>query len=176
MTASGKTLYLVRHAKSSWDDAGLPDRERPLNKRGRRNAPEMGRRLADQGHRPDLIVSSPAVRAHATAIAIATALGMEAGGIQVEPDFYFKGTRGMLRAIERVDDSHASVMVVGHNPTMTDLFNRLCRAGVWNMPTCAIGIVTFDMPSWGLIDSTDGKLLGYDTPKGSGEFDHADLP
>ncbi|NIV19826.1 MAG: histidine phosphatase family protein, partial [Gammaproteobacteria bacterium] len=85
-------------------------------------------------------------------------------------DLYFTGSRGMLGVLERVDDQYASVMLVGHNPAMTDLLNRLSGADIYNMPTCAIGIIGFDMESWGLVGTTDGILLGYDYPKGTGSF------
>lgn len=171
MSSPHKTLYLVRHAKSSWDDPSLDDRERPLNKRGRRNAPDMGERLRTQGFRPEHIISSPANRARTTAGIIATELGMDPEAIEIEDDLYFKGVRGMLQTIERADDGHASLMLVGHNPTMTDLLNRLTHAGIYNMPTCAIAIIGFPMASWGLVQSTDGELVGYDYPKGDGSFD-----
>ena len=170
-----KTLYLVRHAKSAWDDPSLDDRDRPLNKRGLRAAPDMGRRLQTQGHHVDHVISSPANRAHSTARAITMELGIEPGGIQIEDDLYFQGTHGMLRTIERVDDGVERLMMVGHNPTMTALLNQLAGVHLWNMPTAAIGIIEFDMESWGLVDSTPGKLVGYDKPKGNGQFTPVDL-
>lgn len=170
MTDYQKVVYLVRHAKSSWDDPSLADRDRPLNKRGRRNAPEMGQRLAEQGFKPQLIISSPANRAHTTASMIADELGIDRSGIVIEDDLYFTGSNGMLGVLEGVDDRYLSVMLVGHNPAMTGLMNRLCDGGVYNMPTCAIAIIGFDMESWGMVRSATGILLGYDYPKGSGSF------
>lgn len=148
----------------------MADRDRPLNKRGRRNAPDMGQRLAAQGYKPQVIISSPANRARTTAGIIAGELGIEGSEIVIDDDLYFTGSSGMLDVLERVDDQYTSVMLVGHNPSMTDLMNRLSGAGVYNMPTCAIAIIGFDMASWGLVRSTDGLLLGYDFPKGSGRF------
>jgi phosphohistidine phosphatase len=113
-----KTLYLVRHAKSSWKDASLSDLERPLNKRGRRNSPEMGRRLAAQGHVPGLIISSPANRAITTARNIAIELGLDESEIITDDGLYFSGTNGMLNVLETVEDHYDNVMMVGHNPTM----------------------------------------------------------
>ena len=161
-----KKLILVRHAKSSWDDPSLSDRERPLNKRGKRNAPVMGERLAASGHRPGLVISSPANRARTTAGIVAGALGIEADDLVIDDDLYFTGAAGMLGVLERVDDGFDSVMMVGHNPTMTHLVNSLSRAGLYNMPTCAIAVIGFDMESWGLVQSTDGELLAYGIPKG----------
>lgn len=165
-----RILYLVRHAKSSWKDHSLADIDRPLNKRGRRNSPEMGQRLAAQGHHPDLLISSPANRALTTAYNIARELGIEESDIEIDDELYFSGTGGMLNVLERVDDRYQSVMMFGHNPTMTDLMNRLSGARVYNMPTCAIAIIGLDMASWDMVRSSEGTLLGYDYPKGSGRF------
>ncbi|HKJ16078.1 MAG TPA: histidine phosphatase family protein [Xanthomonadales bacterium] len=165
-----RQLYLVRHAKSSWKDNSLADIDRPLNKRGRRTSPEMGQRLATQGHHPDLIISSPANRARTTACNIARELGTDESEINIDNDLYFSGTGGLLNVLERVDDRYRSVMLFGHNPTMTDMMNRLSGARVYNMPTCAIAIIGFDMPSWDMVRTSEGTLLGYDYPKGSGRF------
>lgn len=175
MSKHRKTLVLVRHAKSSWSDAALPDIDRPLNKRGRRNAPIMGKWLAAQGEAPDVIIASPANRAKSTARALADALAdslnLDPAGIVIDDDLYFSGTDGMVRALERVDDVHGCVMMVGHNPVMTRLLNQLSGSDIWNMPTCAIGILRFDMESWGLAGVTRAKLVGYQTPK---NLDHED--
>jgi phosphohistidine phosphatase len=169
MTAD-RVLYLVRHAKSSWKDRSLADIDRPLNKRGKRTSPEMGQRMAEQGHYPDLIISSPANRARTTARNIARELGIDESAIRIDHDLYFTGSGGMLNVLEQVDERFHSVMLVGHNPSMTDLMNRLSGTQVYNMPTCAIAIIGFDMDSWAEVRLTDGKLLGYDYPKGSGDF------
>ncbi len=170
MDAEQKVLYLVRHAKSSWKDHSLADIDRPLNKRGRRSAPEMGKRMADQGHKPDLIVSSPANRAFTTARKIAEETGYEPADIVIDKRMYFSGTRGMKELLEELDDRHQKVMIVGHNPAMTGLMNDLADTSVFNMPTCAVAVIGFDMMSWSELRSTDGDLLGYDYPKGSGSF------
>jgi phosphohistidine phosphatase len=165
-----KILYLVRHAKSSWKDSSLADRDRPLNKRGRRSAPAMGRRMLEQGHLPDLIVCSPANRALSTAKKIALELGCDVSAIVTDGNLYFSGTPGMRSVLEALDDRYQRVMMVGHNPTMTNLMNILGNTFVVNMPTCAIAVIGFDVASWADVYSADGKLLGYDFPKGSGSF------
>jgi len=170
MAAARKVLYLVRHAKSSWKDPSLSDRERPLNKRGRRSAPDMGQRMLRQGHRPDLIISSPAKRAFLTAGKIARELGIDKSEILRDEDLYFSGSGGMLGVLEDVGDRYDKVMMVGHNPTMTELMNYLGNTYVANMPTAAIAIIGFDMASWSDLPRTEGELLGYDFPKGSGSF------
>ena len=166
MAAVNKTLILVRHAKSSWNNPGLSDEERPLNTRGERDAPRMGDWLSATGIQPDLMVASPAQRARSTAVHIARALGRQDHSIVIDQQLYFTGVHGMLRAIEAVDDANVSLMMVGHNPVMTQLFNQLSGEQLSNMPTCGMGILTFDMPSWGLIDSTPGRLQAFQTPKG----------
>lgn len=170
MNDERKILYLVRHAKSSWKDQSQSDIDRPLNKRGRRASPDMGRRMREQGHEPDLIISSPANRALSTARNIARELGIDESGIVTDKDLYFSGAQGMTDVLESVDDRYRTVMMVGHNPTMTYLMNQLANTNVYNMPTCAIAIIGFDMASWADLYSTDGELLGYDYPKGSGRF------
>ena len=170
MNIDRKILYLVRHAKSSWKDPSLADKERPLNKRGRRSAPDMGRRMLEQGHRPDLIISSPANRALSTAKIIAQELGCDVSEILTDDQLYFSGSGGMQSILERLDDRYRKVMVVGHNPAMTSLMNILGNTSVFNMPTCAIAVIGFDMASWADLHSAEGELLGYDFPKGSGSF------
>lgn len=160
-----KTLFLVRHAKSSWSDPSLSDRDRPLNKRGRRSAPDMGGRLALKGHQPDLIIASPAKRARMTAKIIAKELGYPKSEIITDESMYFSGVGGMLTMLEGVDDRYQKVMIVGHNPAMTSLMNSLCDASVDNMPTCAVAVINYDMASWSELMSEEGRLLDYDFPK-----------
>ena len=113
MSNQHKTLYLVRHAKSSWKDPTLSDRDRPLNKRGRRTAPDMGNRMSEQGHRPDLIISSPANRALSTARIIADAVKYNDADILVDEGLYFSGQRQMINVLTGLDDKHQSAMLVG---------------------------------------------------------------
>lgn len=165
-----KILYLVRHAKSSWSDTSLDDRDRPLNQRGRKTAPKMGRRLAGLGHQPDLIVSSPARRAFSTAKKIAKELAFDKSKIVTDESLYFSGTGSMVNMLEKLDDRYQNVMIVGHNPAMTSLLNILSETTIHNMPTCAIAVLAFDMTSWSELDVTNGDLLVYDFPKKSGKF------
>lgn len=123
-----------------------------------------------QGHKPDLIISSPANRAYSTAGNIARELGIDESEIITATDLYFAGAEGMLGVLESVDDRYRKVMMTGHNPTMTYLVNTLADTDIYNMPTCAIAIIGFDVASWADLDSTDGVLLGYDYPKGPGSF------
>lgn len=170
MKKKQKILYLVRHAKSSWKDASLGDRDRPLNKRGRQSAPKMGRRMAEQGHMPDLIISSPAKRAYSTAKAFAKQLGYDKSEILRHESMYFSGVFSMCEMLESVDDQYEKIMIVGHNPALTNLLNTLCDASIFNMPTSAVAIIGFDMDSWKSIEEESGILLGYGFPKSHPDF------
>ncbi len=120
-----KTLTIVRHAKSSWNEQGLSDRKRPLNKRGQRDAPRMGKRIADAGIRPSLIVSSPATRAWTTAQFIAEELSYPVEFLQRENSLYLASLNDILDVIVDQDDGFNSLMVVGHNPGLTNMVNFL---------------------------------------------------
>ena len=95
---------------------------------------------------------------------------MDESEIMTDENLYFSGAEGMQSVLESVDDRYWKVMMIGHNPDMTYLMNRLGNANVINMPTCAIAIIGFDMASWADLHSTQGVLLGYDYPKGPGSF------
>lgn len=165
-----KILYLVRHAKSSWSNPLLTDKDRPLNQRGRKSAPDMGRRLAEHGHRPDLILTSPAKRALTTAKKIAKELAYDETDIVADDSLYFSGTGSMLKMLDGLDDRYQRVMMVGHNPALTSLLNILCDTKIDNMPTCAVAVIGFEMESWSELDMADSDLLAYDFPKGPGNL------
>ena len=160
-----KTLTLVRHAKSSWKDTSLSDRDRPLNKRGKRDAPEMGRRIAAAGIRPSLIVSSPAVRAWTTAKIIADEIGYPREFLQRDNGLYLATVNGILDVIVAQDVGFNSLMLVGHNPGFTDFANYLVPGLTNNMPTAAVVSVEIDSDDWSLYDNPAAELLLYDFPK-----------
>ena len=159
-----KTLYLVRHAKSSWDDATLSDHQRPLNQRGLNNAPEMAARLKDSNTNIDQIICSTANRARTTAQLLAEGINYNANDIKQDDQLYFGGIHSMIDIINNTPASIGSLMLVGHNPDMTSLFNHLCGNQTYNMPTCAIGIIRFD-GDWDDVSKNSGKVLEYDYPK-----------
>lgn len=163
-----KTLYLVRHAKSSWKDSSLDDADRPLNKRGMRDAPEMGKRLARAGVRPDLITSSPAVRALTTAQGIAGELGIKKSKIDINEDIYTFNAEGLLEAIRGLDDKQNTVMLVGHNPATTILLNELSGADIDNVPTCGVARLEMNTDSWAQVKSGSAELVSFDYPKKTG--------
>ena len=142
-----KTLFLIRHAKSSWDNAALPDKDRPLNDRGKRDAPKMGKRLAKRDVKPDLILSSPAMRALTTAEIIAKKLDYELKDIVVDDRLYAGEADDLLNVIHKLSDKLERVMLFGHNPKLTELAHRL-SSKITHMPTCAVAEFTFDAKSW----------------------------
>lgn len=159
-----KTLFLIRHAKSSWDDAALSDRERPLDARGKRDAPAMGERLARRDVKPDLIVSSPAARALATAQIIARKLDYKLKDIVVDDRLYACSADDLLKVICGIADRQEHVMLFGHNPEITELAHRLWSQ-ITDMPTCAVAEFTFDANSWSNIGKATLATASLDYPK-----------
>jgi phosphohistidine phosphatase len=160
-----KTLTLVRHAKSSWKDSSLSDRDRPLNKRGKRDAPEMGRRITDAGIRPSLIVSSPAVRAWTTAKVIANQIGYPREFLQRDSALYLASVNDILDIVVSQDAGFNNLMLVGHNPGFTDFANYLVPGLTNNIPTAGVVCVELDTDDWSLYDKPDVNLVLYDFPK-----------
>jgi phosphohistidine phosphatase len=160
-----KTLTLVRHAKSSWKDTSLADRDRPLNKRGKRDAPEMGRRITDAGIRPSLIISSPAVRAWTTAKVIANEIGYPREFLQRDSALYLASVNGILDVIVEQDVGFNHLMLVGHNPGLTEFANYLVPGLTNNIPTAGVVSVELDTDDWSLYDKPGVDLLLYDFPK-----------
>ncbi|MCE9615720.1 MAG: histidine phosphatase family protein [Lentisphaerae bacterium] len=160
-----KRLYLVRHAKSSWQESTLSDFDRPLNRRGERDAPQMAERLARRGVRPDRLLSSGAVRAITTARVLAEALKYPASAIEENNRIYEADAGDLLAIVRALDRQWDTVMVVGHNPAMTDLVNALTDEIVENVPTCGIMEIVFDGDDWAGIDIGGGHLAAFDFPR-----------
>ena len=160
-----KTLLILRHAKSSWGDASRDDRERPLNARGRRDAPRVGDRLRDAALVPDVIITSDAVRAHTTAVAVAEAAGF-AGDLVVDPLLYHASPEDVLAVVRTVPDAHARiVMIVGHNPGLEDLVEQLAGKR-HHLPTAALAHLALAMDAWDELDaSTRATLVDLWRPK-----------
>lgn len=159
-----KTLIIMRHAKSSWDQADLADHDRPLKNRGKRDAPRMGELLLDEDLTPDLIISSSAKRAVATAKAAADACDY-AGNIIVTRNLYLADPEIYIDELKGIPDQVSVVMVVGHNPGLEEFLEEL--TGVWQrLPTAAIAVVNLPVNTWEELDEvTHGTLVNYWTPK-----------
>lgn len=159
-----KTLLLIRHAKSSWDDISLGDRERPLNKRGKKDAPAMGRLLKEKGLLPELVISSPVKRALKTAKLIAEEIDYPKKRIEIREDIYGQGTDALVQLIGGLDESLDNVYLIGHNPELTDLANRLTGAGIHNVPTCGVIAIEFPLPTWAECVQQGGSLALFERP------------
>ena len=141
-----KTVLILRHAKSSWASASLDDYDRPLNKRGKQDAPRMGALLAEQNLIPDLIVCSAAKRARSTAKRVAKACGYTGEIIKTDA-LYLSGKSAYLRLLQQTAESHMTILIVGHNPDMEQLIESL-TGDYERMPTAALAQVTVDIGSW----------------------------
>jgi len=165
-----KTILILRHGKSDWGDTTRADFDRPLAPRGRKDVPLMGRVLARFKHTPDLILSSPARRAAETATLAASASGYKAD-IQFEPDLYFEGVSAVFDILRRVPDSVGRVLVVGHNPTLTDAVATLCWAQPTNkpedlrLPTAALVCLDANIDGWQSLSPGDAVLRWFVIPK-----------
>ena len=160
-----KTLYLMRHAKSSWKDLHLTDHERPLNHRGKKAAPEMAGRLKDKGVILDGIISSDAKRAAATAAAVAKTLGMPSGAVTYCDELYHASPEQILGIVRELEDDWDRAMVVGHNPGITELARRFYPAPIVNVPTAGIVELVFEAASWRDIDPRCLASASFDFPK-----------
>ena len=155
---------MLRHAKSSWTDSSIEDHERPLNARGRRDAPRVGTVLREQGLVPDVWITSDAVRARATAEAAAQAAAFT-GDLAIEPSLYLASPAdiyGVLRALGR---GTQTVMIVGHNPGVSELVAQLTGERE-EMPTAALARIALPIDSWSAIgEATRGTLVSMWRPK-----------
>jgi phosphohistidine phosphatase len=161
-----KTLYVIRHAKSSWDDSDLSDIDRPLNERGKRDAPRMGKRLKEKEISPGLILSSPARRAYSTAKRIGEVLNYKKENIKLDKALYHASDDKILEVVRKISDKYDVVLLFGHNPGLTDFVNLLSdpRDFIENVPTC--GVVGFEFRTgWTEVSRENSKRLFFDFPK-----------
>jgi phosphohistidine phosphatase len=158
-----KRLYVLRHAKSSWDDASLADYDRPLNDRGLETAPFMGRLMRERGYLPDAVLSSPASRARTTAKLASEAAGGRSP-ILFDERIYEASPQTLVKVLSTVDDNASSAMVVGHNPGMEGLV-RFLTGETAAMPTAGLAVMDLDIENWNKIDQLSGKLVEVLRPK-----------
>ena len=159
-----KTLYLVRHAKSSWSNPGLSDFDRPLNKRGQRDAPFMGELLREKKITPELVLSSPAKRTKKTALEIIEKLRYPTKKIIFKEEIYEASDNELLQFIQKLDEETKSAMLFAHNPGLTQLNNYLSDYYIDNIPTCGVVAIEFNC-KWSEIKKNIGKFLFFEYPK-----------
>jgi phosphohistidine phosphatase len=160
-----KRLILVRHAKSSWKNALLSDVDRPLNARGKRDAPRIGAYLASQGMQPDIILASPAKRARKTAKLIAEVLPDARERILYDPALYQASPELLMARLGALDENWQQVMLIGHNPGLTEFAKLLTNIGIDNLPTCGVIVTDLPITSWGEAISGTGKVILRICPK-----------
>lgn len=164
--ATLRRLTLVRHAKSDWSLPGQQDWDRPLNRRGQQDAPEMARRLRSRKFRPDLILTSPAVRALTTASIMARELKVSADRIAQDERLYLAGPPQIAEVIRELGGDVAHLMVFGHNPGITECANRLSAGEhIDNLPTCGVFTAAFDVADWSRLDWGSGLEPEFDYPR-----------
>ena len=158
-----KKLYIIRHAKSSWKDLTLNDFDRPLNKRGKQNVLLMGSILKEKHILPDMIISSPALRAKLTAKEIARIISFTKD-IKFYENIYDASSYDLIGILKSIDDNNNSLFLFGHNPSLNSLAETFI--GLYeNIPTCAIVEIEFDCNKWKDIDQTNANLVSFDYPK-----------
>lgn len=160
-----KTLYLLRHAKSSWDDPDLKDFERPLAARGISDLPLMAERFVARNARLDCIICSPAVRTKTTAKMFAKQIGFPSDEIGSNPELYFAGSNMFLKAASLLDNEYESAMLVGHNPAITEFVNEMAGSDIDNIPTCGLVQLLLPIDAWSEIEFSKAELVGFDYPK-----------
>jgi phosphohistidine phosphatase len=143
-----KTIYIVRHAKSSWDRVDLTDEKRPLMDKGKKRTKKVIRYLEEKKTTIDYIISSPAVRAYETAKILAHGLKYPAEAIKIEPQLYHADGEWILEHFSMLPERCESVMIVGHNPALTDLANLLLKSPIENLPTSGVVSISFDANNW----------------------------
>lgn len=167
------TLYLLRHAKSSWDHPSLADFDRPLAARGREAAPRMGRLMRDEGHAPELVLCSPALRARQTMDLVLDVLNYDPEVRLVDGLYNFGDGTGLLHIIQQIGDECSDLLLIGHNPSLENLAQKLAGSGksaqlqdmARKYPTAALAVIEFDADNWADIRPGKGRLKSFTRPK-----------
>ncbi|MBU1669119.1 histidine phosphatase family protein [bacterium] len=161
-----KKLYLIRHAKSSWNDLNLDDFDRPLNKRGKHDAKLMAERLKSKKIKPDLIIASPAKRASITANTIAKKIGYDLGNIDFQETVYEASLSDLLTVLKSIDNKNDVVFLIGHNPSLNSLLDYLVeRHDIENIVTTGMVEIELDVERWNEITKNSGKVVLFEFPK-----------
>lgn len=160
-----KQLLIIRHAKAEEADFKKSDFKRALSTRGEKNAQEMAQRLQVKKIKPQILLSSPALRAISTANYFATGLGIPTSEIIQDPEIYDALSNTLLDCINKIDDEADFVALFGHNPALTHLVNTFCNSIIYNIPTCGMALIKFPFDSWKMLSQGTGDLIFYDFPK-----------
>ncbi|HEY6976977.1 MAG TPA: histidine phosphatase family protein [Chitinophagaceae bacterium] len=160
-----KQLLLIRHAKSSWDDPSQNDFDRPLNKRGNKDAPVMAGRLADKKIKIDAFISSPAERALSTCIYFAKAFDIKKKEIIEVEELYNPRIESFYKVISEVNNMRDTIALFSHNPGITEFVNELTSVHVDDMPTCSIFAVKVDIKNWNEFTEAEKLFWFFDYPK-----------
>lgn len=162
---SVKKLHLIRHAKSSWNNSYLADIDRPLNERGMRSCQTMAAKIAEAGCPFTDVFCSPAVRARSTIEQISETLADRRIDWQVDNALYTFDFQDLLRWCRGVDDVIAQIVIIGHNPAMTDFINEMSDRTIENLPTCGYAQLWFETQSWQTLPAKSAKLVSFLKPK-----------
>lgn len=160
-----KTVCFIRHAKSSWKDESLRDIDRPLNKRGKRDAPFMAKLLRGKQVVADAIISSPANRAFTTATHFAEAMKIKKKDIIVKKGIYEAYAADVIKIVQQVDNQYDTILVFGHNPTFTTIANQFTDDYIANVPTCGIIQIDAQVESWQYFSRENARLTQFYYPK-----------
>ncbi|HEU0065288.1 MAG TPA: histidine phosphatase family protein [Flavisolibacter sp.] len=160
-----KTLLLVRHAKSSWEEPGVSDIDRPLNERGKHDAPEMAKRIKNRKIKIDLFISSTAKRARRTAKYFADEWKVKKEEIVLNEELYLATPSSFINVLEKLDKKYDTVALFSHNPGITELANQLTSVRIDNMPTCSVFAIQAELNSWKDFASAEKSFLFFDYPK-----------
>lgn len=160
-----KTLYFIRHAKSDWSIEQLQDIDRPLNARGYNDAHMMSLRLKAKKVIPDLIIASPAIRAITTAFIFCRTFEYPESKVQIQKSLYESSLSDYLNCIQHIENKHKTVLLFGHNPTITACANTFTTSAIEEIPTCGIAAIKIKTISWNKLSAENTELLLYDFPK-----------
>lgn len=158
-----KYITFIRHAKSSWESFAIPDHDRPLNPRGKRDVDFMGDKLKELNFNPQLIVSSSAKRARKTAKSIANKLTKNE--ILIEDKLYEANPTIIMQVISKLNNNLNDIFIVAHNPTLTEIINYFSVEPIYNVPTTGVFKVKFDVANWNEVSFESGELVEFIYPK-----------
>lgn len=160
-----KTIYLIRHAKSSWDNPALSDFNRMLNARGRLNAPFMGKKMVEENATIDCFIGSPAKRTTETSFLICSELNYDLEKIIFDNRIYEASLVDLIKVVNEIPNQLNSVAIVGHNPAINQLFNYLTDDDLQHFPTCGIGKIELEIDQWSEIIKGIGRKIFFIYPK-----------